>query len=48
MLKLGSQAMGHVIVDLIAADIDRLEALRQELLEHHLAAAPHLTALGPT
>jgi len=46
VLKLGSQAMGHVIVDLLAADIDRLEALWQELLEHHLAAAPHLAALG--
>jgi hypothetical protein len=38
--------MGHVIDDLPAADIDRLEALWRELLEHHLAAAPHLTALG--
>ena len=46
MLKLASQAMGHVIVDLLAADIDRLEALWQELPEHHLAAAPHLAALG--
>jgi ribosomal protein S18 acetylase RimI-like enzyme len=38
--------MGYVIDDLPAADIDRLEALWRELLEHHLAAAPHLTALG--
>src|SRR5207245_1200498 len=39
-------AMGHVICDLKAADIDRLEGLWRELLEHHLAAAPHLAALG--
>lgn len=45
MLKLGSQAKRHVIVGLLAAQIDRLEALWQKLLEHHLAAAPHLTAL---
>jgi ribosomal protein S18 acetylase RimI-like enzyme len=38
--------MGHVIADLPAADIDRLEALWRELLDHHLAAAPHLAALG--
>jgi len=38
--------MGHVIVDLPAADIDRLEALWRELLDHHLVAAPHLAALG--
>ena len=38
--------MGHVIVDLPPADIDRLEGLWQELLDHHLAAAPHLAALG--
>jgi ribosomal protein S18 acetylase RimI-like enzyme len=38
--------MGRVIDDLPAADIDRLETLWRELLEHHLAAAPHLTALG--
>jgi GNAT superfamily N-acetyltransferase len=38
--------MGHVIVDLPASDIDRLNSLWQELLEHHLAAAPHLAALG--
>jgi hypothetical protein len=38
--------MRHVIVELLAADIDRLEALWQELLEHHLAAVPHLAALG--
>jgi ribosomal protein S18 acetylase RimI-like enzyme len=38
--------MGHVIVELPAADIDRLEALWRELLDHHLAAAPHLAALG--
>ena len=39
-------AMGHVIADLPPADIDRLEGLWQELLDHHLAAAPHLAALG--
>jgi ribosomal protein S18 acetylase RimI-like enzyme len=38
--------MGHVIDDLPAADIDRLEGLWRELLDHHLAAAPHLAALG--
>ena len=38
--------MGMVITDLPAGDIDRLEALWQELLEHHLAASPHLAALG--
>jgi len=38
--------MGHVIVDLPAAGIDCLEGLWQELLEHHLSAAPHLAALG--
>ena len=39
--------MGSVICDLPAADIDRLEGLWRELLAHHLAAAPHLAALGP-
>jgi GNAT superfamily N-acetyltransferase len=39
-------AMGYVIADLPVADIDRLEGLWRELLDHHLAAAPHLTALG--
>jgi hypothetical protein len=38
--------MGYVIADLPAADIDRLEGLWRELLDHHLAAAPHLSALG--
>ena len=38
--------MGHVIRDLSAADIDRLEGLWRELLDHHLVAAPHLAALG--
>lgn len=38
--------MGYVIDVLPAADIDRLEALWRELLEHHLADAPHLAALG--
>lgn len=38
--------MGHDIVDLPPADIDRLEVLWQELLDHHLTAAPHLAALG--
>jgi ribosomal protein S18 acetylase RimI-like enzyme len=38
--------MGYVIADLPAADIDRLEGLWRELLDHHLAAAPHLAALG--
>src|SRR5215472_5943313 len=45
-VRLGSVPMGHVIVDLPAADIDRLEALWRELLDHHLVAAPHLAALG--
>jgi ribosomal protein S18 acetylase RimI-like enzyme len=39
-------AMGYVIADLPAADIDRLEGLWRELLDHHLAAAPHLASLG--
>ena len=39
--------MGYVIDVLPAADIDRLEALWRELLDHHLADAPHLAALGP-
>lgn len=38
--------MGHVIADLPASDIDQLATLWQQLLEHHLAAAPHLAALG--
>jgi hypothetical protein len=38
--------MGYVIADLPAADIDRLEGLWGELLDHHLAAAPHLAAFG--
>jgi GNAT superfamily N-acetyltransferase len=38
--------MGYVIDDLPAGGIDRLEALWRELLDHHLAAAPHLAALG--
>jgi len=38
--------MGHVIVDLPAAGLDQLEGLWRELLDHHLAAAPHLAALG--
>jgi len=38
--------MGHVIVDLPAAGLGRLEPLWRELLDHHLAAAPHLAALG--
>ncbi len=38
--------MGHAIDELPAADIDRLEGLWQELLDRHLAAAPHLAALG--
>ena len=38
--------MGYVIADLPAADIDRLEGLWRELLDHHLVAAPHLAALG--
>ncbi len=38
--------MGYVIADLPAAGIDRLEGLWRELLDHHLAAAPHLAALG--
>src|SRR5215469_3679545 len=39
--------MGYAIDVLPAADIDRLEALWRELLDHHLADAPHLAALGP-
>ena len=39
--------MGYVIDVLPAADIDRLEALWRELLDHHLADAPHLAELGP-
>jgi ribosomal protein S18 acetylase RimI-like enzyme len=38
--------MGHVIADLPAAGIDQLEGLWRELLDHHLAAAPHLEVLG--
>lgn len=38
--------MGYVIDVLPAADIDRLETLWRELLDHHLADAPHLAALG--
>jgi hypothetical protein len=38
--------MGHVIADLPVSDIDQLATLWQQLLEHHLAAAPHLAALG--
>jgi hypothetical protein len=38
--------MGHVIADLPVGDVDRLEGLWRELLDHHLAAAPHLAALG--
>ncbi len=38
--------MGYVISALPAADIDQLEGLWQELLDHHLAAAPHLATLG--
>jgi len=38
--------MGYVIDVLPAADIDRLQALWQELLSHHLRDAPHLAALG--
>jgi ribosomal protein S18 acetylase RimI-like enzyme len=39
--------MGYVIDVLAAADIDQLEPLWRELLDHHLASAPHLAALGP-
>jgi ribosomal protein S18 acetylase RimI-like enzyme len=39
--------VGYVIDVLPAADIDRLEALWRELLDHHLRGAPHLAALGP-
>ena len=38
--------MGYVIADLPVGDIDRLEGLWRELLDHHLADAPHLAALG--
>jgi hypothetical protein len=38
--------MGHAIGDLPAASIDKLEALWRELLDHHLAAAPHLASPG--
>jgi len=39
--------MGYVINVLAAADIDQLEPLWRELLDHHLASAPHLATLGP-
>jgi ribosomal protein S18 acetylase RimI-like enzyme len=39
--------MSYVIDVLPAADIDRLEALWRELLNHHLQDAPHLAAIGP-
>ena len=39
--------MGYVIDVLPATGIDRLEPLWRELLDHHLASAPHLAALGP-
>jgi ribosomal protein S18 acetylase RimI-like enzyme len=38
--------MGSIVADLPVSDIDRLEDLWLELLDHHLAAAPHLAALG--
>jgi ribosomal protein S18 acetylase RimI-like enzyme len=38
--------MSYVIDVLPAADIDQLEILWRELLDHHLADAPHLAALG--
>ena len=38
--------MAYVIADLPVGDIDRLEGLWRELLDHHLDAAPHLAALG--
>jgi ribosomal protein S18 acetylase RimI-like enzyme len=39
--------MDYVIDVLPAADIDRLEPLWLELLDHHLRDAPQLAALGP-
>jgi hypothetical protein len=39
--------MSYLVDVLPAADIDRLEPLWCELLDHHLASAPHLAALGP-
>jgi hypothetical protein len=45
-LELGARPRGHIIADLPADDIDRLSSLWRELLEHHLAAAPHLAAVG--
>ena len=39
--------MSYVIDVLPSADIDQLETLWRELLDHHLADAPHLAALGP-
>jgi ribosomal protein S18 acetylase RimI-like enzyme len=38
--------MEYAIEELPADDIDRLEALWRELLDHHLTAAPHLALLG--
>jgi ribosomal protein S18 acetylase RimI-like enzyme len=36
------------MIDVLRADdIDKLEALWRELLDHHLADAPHLAMLGP-
>jgi hypothetical protein len=39
--------MDYIIDVLDAADIDRLEPLWLELLDHHLRDAPQLAALGP-
>jgi ribosomal protein S18 acetylase RimI-like enzyme len=38
--------MDYLIEVLTAADIDQLEPLWRELLDHHLAGAPHLAELG--
>lgn len=39
--------MDYVIADLPAADLDQLQGLWEELVDHHLHQAPHLAALGP-
>lgn len=39
--------MDYAIEVLPVADIDQVEPLWHELLDHHLSGAPHLAALGP-
>jgi ribosomal protein S18 acetylase RimI-like enzyme len=38
--------MDYVIEDLPPAELDQLQGLWEELLDHHLTQAPHLAALG--